>query len=119
MRVNGIIPNLPVSDPAADREFYTEFLQLDAAFEYGGVTGFASPSNPAAQVNLRTRLTGSAEPDDPVISVQVSDVKAAFAEAQRRGYEIVYPLTEEAFGPHRFYVRTPAGTVVNVIEHEN
>jgi catechol 2,3-dioxygenase-like lactoylglutathione lyase family enzyme len=119
MRVNGIIPNLPVSDPAVDRDFYTEFLELNAAFEYGGVAGFASPSNPAARVNLRTRPSGSAEPDDPVISVQVSDVRSAFAEAQRRGYEIVYPLTEEAFGPHRFYVRTPGGTVVNLIEHDN
>lgn len=118
MRVNGIVPNLPVADPTAEREFYTDFLQLEPTFEYGGVAGFASPTTNEAQVNLRTRDNGAAEPDDPVISVKVSDVSAAYEEAQRRGYEIVYPLTQESFGPHRFYVRTPGGTVVNLIEHE-
>ena len=39
------------------------------------------------------------------------------AEAQRRGYEIVHPLTEEPWGPRRFFVRDPNGIVVNVLGH--
>jgi hypothetical protein len=37
--------------------------------------------------------------------------------ARERGYEIVHPLTEEAWGPRRFFVRDPHGVVVNVIGH--
>lgn len=118
MKVNGIVPNLPVATSAVDREFYTEFLALTPSFEHGDVAGFASPTSPAAQVHLMAHATGG-EPDYPVISVQVSGVESAYAEAQRRGYEIVYPLTHEDFGPHHFYVKTPGGAVVNVIEHGN
>jgi hypothetical protein len=116
MKVNGIVPNLPVATSSIDREFYTEFLALAPTFEQGDVAGFKSPTSPAAQVHLMATATGQ-EPDYPVISVQVAGVEAAYAEAQLRGYEIVYPLTREDFGPHHFYVRTPGGTVVNVIEH--
>ena len=33
------------------------------------------------------------------------------------GYEIVHPLTEEAWGTRRFFVRDPNGVVVNVVGH--
>jgi uncharacterized glyoxalase superfamily protein PhnB len=39
------------------------------------------------------------------------------AEARGRGYEIVHPLTEEPWGPRRFFVRDPNGVVVNVVGH--
>lgn len=117
MQINAIIANLPVADPAADRDFYTGFLRLDQGFDFAGVTNYRSPTTRAAQVQLRQRSDGH-EPDDPVVSIQVADVAAAYDEAQRCGYDIVYPLTKESFGPHRFYVRTPGGTVVNIIEHD-
>ena len=38
-------------------------------------------------------------PQDSVLSVHVgNDVEEAYAEAQRRGYEIVHPLTTEPWG---------------------
>ena len=53
-----------------------------------------------------------------MISVQVgADVDEAYAEAQRRGYEIVHPLTEEAWGIRRFFVRAPDGNVINIVSH--
>lgn len=116
MRVNGIVPNLPVANSSVDREFYTEFLSLTPAFEHGDVSGFTSSPSPAAQVHLMAGATGK-EPDYPVISVQVEDVAAAYDDARQRGYEITYPLTQESFGPHHFCVRTPGGTLVNIIEH--
>lgn len=118
MRINGIVPNLPVATPAIDRDFYTGFLGLQPQFEQGGVAGFRSGTKPAAQVHLMAGATGQ-EPDYPVISVQVTGVEGAYAEALRRGYPIAYPLTQEPFGPHHFHVRTPGGTLVNVIEHDN
>jgi hypothetical protein len=33
------------------------------------------------------------------------------------GYEIVHPLTTEPWGVVRFLVRTPDGTVLNIVQH--
>jgi catechol 2,3-dioxygenase-like lactoylglutathione lyase family enzyme len=45
------------------------------------------------------------------------DIDEAYAEATRRGYEIVYPLTEETWGLRRFFVRDPDGNVINITSH--
>ena len=46
-------------------------------------------------------------------------IDEAYAEAQRRGYEIVHPLTDEPWGIRRFFVRAPDGTVINVAGHRD
>jgi len=59
-------------------------------------------------------------PHDSVISVHVgSDVDEAYAEGPRRGYEIVHPLTEEAWGVRRFFVRAPDGNVISLVSHSD
>ncbi|MET0888348.1 MAG: VOC family protein [Mycetocola sp.] len=59
-------------------------------------------------------------PQDSLISVHVgNDVDEAFAEAQRRGYEIVHPLTDEPWGVRRFLVRDPDGNVINIVSHRD
>ena len=54
-------------------------------------------------------------PEDSVLSVDVDDVDAAYALAQRLGYEIVHPLTDEAWGVRRFFIRDPHGNVINIV----
>ncbi|WP_344096904.1 VOC family protein [Microbacterium deminutum] len=51
-------------------------------------------------------------------SILTPDVTAAYAEVKQRGYEIVYPLTHEAWGVHRFFVRAPDGNVFNIVHHD-
>ncbi|HET9778862.1 MAG TPA: VOC family protein [Propionibacteriaceae bacterium] len=69
-------------------------------------------------VQLVTRDATS--PVDSVISVHVGDqVEAAYEEAQRRGLEIVHPLTTEPWGVRRFFVRAPDGNVVNIVNHKD
>jgi uncharacterized glyoxalase superfamily protein PhnB len=59
-------------------------------------------------------------PHDLVISVHVgASVDEAYAEAKRRGYEIVHPLTEEAWGVRRFFVRAPDGNVIYMVSHSD
>jgi len=113
--IHRIIPNLKVRDAGAGHEFYTDFLGLEKEFDLGWVASFRSPDNRAIQVSL---VSGDASaPEDAAISVNVDDVDAAYAEAQRRGYEIVHPLTKEQWGTRRFLVRDPNGVVVNVVYH--
>lgn len=116
MRVTGINVNLPVADIAAARDFYTGYLGLSVEeFNLGWVARFSSPTG-AASVQL---VTGDATaPLDSVMSVLVGHgVDEAYAEAQRRGYEIVHPLTDEPWGIRRFFVRDPDGNVINMAGH--
>ena len=116
MRVTGVIANLHVADIDAARSFYTDYLGLSVeGFNLGWVARFQSEDGQAC-VQLVTKDATS--PQDSVISVHAgNDVDEAYAEAQRRGYEIVHPLTEEAWGLRRFLVRAPDGNVVNVTSH--
>ena len=62
----------------------------------------------------------AAAPHDSVISVHVgSGVDEAYAEAKRRGYEIVHPLTDEAWGVRRFFVRAPDGNVISMVNRRD
>src|SRR5437868_100928 len=114
MRVTGVNANLPVADIAAARHFYADYLGLSVEeFHLGWVARYRSPTT-AAAVQLVTR--DATAPEDSVISVHVgAGVDEAYAEAQRRGYEIVHPLTEEPWGVRRFFVRAPDGNVINVV----
>jgi catechol 2,3-dioxygenase-like lactoylglutathione lyase family enzyme len=118
MRPTGIVANLAVPDIAEAREFYTDFLGLsDEPFNLGWVANLQSPDGRAV-VQLVSRDATS--PVDSVISVHVGDdVEAAYEEAQRRGFEIVHPLTTEPWGVRRFLVRAPDGNVINIVSHQD
>ncbi len=115
MRIHHIVPNLRVADLDAARGFYADFLGLSTEeFNLGWVARHTSPET-GASVQL---VTGDAtSPEDSVVSAMTDDVDAAYAEARERGFEIVHPLTTEAWGVRRFLVRAPDGTVVNVVGH--
>ena len=67
-------------------------------------------------------IIGAQEMQDPRPGIGVdlgapAAVDAAHAEALRRGLRVVYPLTDEPWGVHRFFVEDPSGTIVNVLAH--
>lgn len=114
MKVVRIIPDLAVADIATADEFYTDFLSLEREdLGLGWVTRYTAPSG----ANLQVLTRDAQAREDPVMSVAVDNVDEAYQEAQRRGYEIVYPLTDEEWGVRRFFVRTPDGHVLNILRH--
>jgi catechol 2,3-dioxygenase-like lactoylglutathione lyase family enzyme len=118
MHPTGVVANLSVADLAEARDFYADFLGLSVeGFNLGWVVNLQSPDGRAV-VQLVTR--DATAPVDSVISVHVgNEVEAAYEEAQRRGLEIVHPLTAEPWGVRRFFVRAPDGNVVNVVDHKD
>lgn len=118
MQATGVVANLSVSDLYEAREFYQDFLGLSVeGFNLGWVLQLASPDGRAV-VQLVSR--DATAPVDSAISVHAGDqVEEAYEEAQRRGFEIVHPLTQEPWGVRRFFVRAPDGTVVNVVSHRD
>ena len=115
MDVIRLMTNLPVPDIDSAKGFYTDYLGLhDEEFNLGWVARYSSADRRAI-VQLVTR--DETAPVDSVASVHTRDVEAAYEEAQRLGYEIVYPLTVEPWGVRRFFVRAPDGNVFNIVAH--
>jgi len=117
MRAMRIMANLRVADLETANRFYREYLGLSTEeFNLGWVARYTSPDT-GANVQL---VTGDATaPEDSVISVHTDDVEAAYAEAQKLGYEIVHPITTEPWGVRRFFVRAPDGNVINIVSHRD
>jgi catechol 2,3-dioxygenase-like lactoylglutathione lyase family enzyme len=115
MRVKKISTNLHVDDIDRAREFWADWMGLrEEEFNLGWVARFTDPDS-GAHVQLVTR--DATAPEDSALSVHVEDVEDAYAEAQQRGYEIVLPLRDETWGVRRFFVRSPDGTLLNVVQH--
>jgi catechol 2,3-dioxygenase-like lactoylglutathione lyase family enzyme len=115
MRALRIIADVRVPDLEAAKSFYTDYLGLSIEeFNLGWVARYTSPGT-GADVQLVTRDLSAAE--NPVISVLTEDVDGAYVEAQKLGYEILYPLTTEPWGVRRFFVRAPDGTAINIVRH--
>ena len=117
MQATKVMANLRVADIAAAKSFYTDYLGLTSEeFNMGWVARYTSADRRAV-VQLVTRDATAAE--DSVISVCTDDIDAAYAEAQKFGYEIVHPLGTEAWGLRRFFVRAPDGNVINIVNHRD
>ncbi len=115
MVVRRIVPDLHAADPAACREFFCEVLGLRVVMDQGWIITFGAEDPGPVQISVvREDATAPCRPD---VSVEVDDVDAAHAEAVRRGFEIVHPLTDEPWGVRRFFVLAPGGAVVNVLMH--
>jgi len=103
-------------DIPASRDFYVNALGFHVAME-DPVLCLSSPINPSAQVILTPPGFENPQPSFGVDLGDPAAVDAAHADAVRRGLRIVYPLTDESWGVHRFFVEDPGGTVVNILAH--
>jgi catechol 2,3-dioxygenase-like lactoylglutathione lyase family enzyme len=115
MGVRRVVPDFQADDPAAGTAFYAEVLGLEVVMDLGWIVTFAAPDNPMAQISVMRDDAGA--PVTPDASIEVDDVDAAHAAARRLGHEIVHPLTDEAWGVRRFFVREPSGKVLNILGH--
>jgi predicted enzyme related to lactoylglutathione lyase len=117
VRVTRITANLPVTDVDEAKDFYTDYLGLSTEeFNMGWVARYTSPDT---GVNVQLVTRDATAPEDSVVSVHTDDVEGAYEEARRLGYEIVHPISTEAWGVRRFLVRAPDGNVINVVAHRD
>jgi predicted enzyme related to lactoylglutathione lyase len=117
MQATKVMANLHVADIDAAKRFYAGYPGLTTEeFNLGWVARLTSADSKAV-VQLVTRDATAAE--DSVISVCTDDIDGAYAEARQLGYEIVYPLSTEAWGLRRLFVRAPDGNVINIVNHRD
>ena len=101
--------------PEEAKAFYRELFDLDIAMDQGWIVTFASGETSKPQISVMSE--GGSGTEVPDVSIEVDDVDTVHRRAVERGDDIVYPLTDEPWGVRRFYVRDPAGKVLNVLAH--
>jgi predicted enzyme related to lactoylglutathione lyase len=116
MRAVEAITNLHTDDVDRAREFFAFLGLTEIGMNQGWVVRFISADSGAC-VQVVTR--DATAPEDSVMTIKVDDVDGAYEAAQRRGYEIVHPITDEPWGIRRFFVRSPDGQVINVAQHSS
>lgn len=114
MRATEAITNLHTDDIERAREFFRILGLSEVGMNQGWVARFTSPDC-SAGVQVVTR--DATAPEDSAMTIKVDDVDTAYEAARLGGYEIVHPITDEAWGIRRFFVRSPDGHVVNVAQH--
>ena len=115
MRVIRVTADLAVPDLDEAVEFYTDFLGLES--EDMGLDWVTRVVVPSSGEPIQLLSQDATAPENPLLTIKVDDVDEAYATAQRRGYEIVHPLTTEPWGIRRFFVRAPGGVVLNIAQH--
>ena len=120
MAVIRIVPYLQSDDFEKTKDFYVGVLGLTVEMEDpegGHFLGLGSPANSSAQIVV---AAPGAEQPQPHFGIDVGDpaaVDAVHAEVLRRGLEVVYGPADEPWGIHRFFVKDPHGTIINILAH--
>jgi predicted enzyme related to lactoylglutathione lyase len=115
MTVQRIVPDLSCASLGEATEFYTKVLKMTVVMDHGWIVTLADPNDPHVQLSLITHdQTAQVVPH---ASIQVDDVEESYRAAVASGAEIVHELTDEPWGVRRFFVKDPAGNVVNILSH--
>ena len=115
MTVTRIVANLPAPDPAALARFYEQVFGLEVVMDMGWIAFLAGPPQRRAQLQLASQ--GGSGTDLPAVTVAVDDLDDALARLREQGREPVYGPVTEPWGLRRFFLRDPAGNLVNVAAH--
>lgn len=107
--------NIAVGSIDEVRFFYAELFGLEVVMDHGWIVTLASGGTAPTQLGVATEGgSGTAVPD---LSIEVEDVDAILEHAEALGHAIEYGPTDEPWGVRRFYLRDPAGKLLNVLSH--
>jgi predicted enzyme related to lactoylglutathione lyase len=115
MTVRRIVADLTAPDPQAVAAFWCEVFDLTILMDGGFIVTLGAGTSAPVQLSL-AREGGSGTPV-PSVTVEVDDLDTVLGRARRAGAEIAYGPTDEPWGVRRFFLRDPAGTLVNVMSH--
>lgn len=117
MTVKRIVPDIHMPKPAEAKAFYRDILGLKVVMDQGWILTFASEEGTSPQISFASE-GGSGTPV-PDFSIEVGDVDQVYAKAKAAGYEITYEICDEPWQVRRFFVRDPAGKIVNILSHKS
>ena len=115
MTVKRIVANLATEDVAGVAAFYRDLFDLDVLMDMGWIATLGASDPAPVQISVASQ--GGSDTAVPDISVEVDDVDAVLEKARTMGCAIEYGPVDEPWGARRFYLRDPAGKLVNVLSH--
>ncbi len=115
MMVKRIVANIGTKAVEDVRTFYSDLLGMDVVMDLGWIATMTSGETAPTQISIASQ-GGSGTPV-PDLSIEVDDVDAIHARAKQLGHTIEYDLTDEPWGVRRFYLRDPAGKLLNILSH--
>lgn len=115
MTVRRIVPNIATTAVPGLRKFYTDLFGLEVVMDQGWIVTLASGETMDPQLSLMSE-GGSGAPV-PDMSIEVDDVDAVYRKAKKMNYPVIHDLTDEPWGVRRFFIRDPAGKLINVLSH--
>ena len=126
MKVRDLYPLITTAKLAAVKDFYVDHFGFAVAFDAswflylvgegdqgarGATLAFMSPDHPSNPPGPET-FDGRGM----ILTIEVADVSAAHDRLSMSGAPIIYPLTQEPWGQHRFMTRDPAGVLIDIVE---
>lgn len=115
MSILRIVANLPADDPSGLAAFYQELFGLDLMMDHGFIATVGT--NASAPIQMSLASEGGSGTALPAISVEVDDLDDVLRRAGNLGAPIEYGPVAEPWGVRRFYLRDPAGSLVNILSH--
>jgi catechol 2,3-dioxygenase-like lactoylglutathione lyase family enzyme len=116
MIVKRIVADIATTDIEAGKIFYRDILGLDVVMDHGWIVTLASVETTSPQISLAVEGgSGAAVPD---LSIEVDDLDEALVRVRNAGVAIEYGPTVEPWRVRRFFVRDPAGRLINILEHQ-
>jgi uncharacterized glyoxalase superfamily protein PhnB len=121
--LSSITPILMVRDVAKAAEHYRDRLGFEIDFLHGNPAFYCGLSRDEVCIHLRFchepafAAMANLEGQLLLATIEVSNVKALFAEMHGRGAEIAQPLTKQAWGGTDFHVRDLDGNVISFVAY--
>lgn len=117
--IRRIVPNIYSNDLEKSKAFYLDFLEMRLAMDMGWILTFVANGNETAQISILKNDTNNVLDNGAIfLSIEVADVNILYQKAQALNIEIVYPLSDEAWGVRRFFVKDPNGATLNILSHK-
>ena len=117
MAVKRIVTNVAARSVSVVRDFYSDLFELEVVMDHGWIITLVSGEKADVQISVASE-GGSGAPV-PDVSIEVDDVDRIYAKAKERDYDITYEITDEPWGVRRFFMRDPAGKLINVLSHRH
>ena len=116
MAVRRIVANIATPDPQACAAFYRALFGMEVVMDFGWIATLQAPGV-SAPVQLSAAREGGSGTDVPALSIEVDDLEAVLHRLSDLGAAPEYGPADEPWGVRRFYVRDPAGTLLNILSH--
>ena len=108
VRLNGVMPEMPVKDVAAAVRFYCDVLQMKAKFSSGDPAGYAIVARDEVQIALLGAWSG-ARPGTGRCYVFTSGIDEYYSAIEAAGANIVDELATRPYGMRDFAMTDPDG----------